>query len=51
MEFGTGGGESNARHDENDYAVGKAHGLESIVIFDEKGVLMIMRWALLGEIG
>ncbi|STO96742.1 valine--tRNA ligase [Helicobacter canis] len=39
MEFGTGVVKVTPAHDENDYAVGKAHGLESIVIFDEKGVL------------
>ncbi|WP_317371471.1 valine--tRNA ligase [Helicobacter canis] len=39
MEFGTGVVKVTPAHDENDYAVGKAHALESIVIFDEKGVL------------
>ena len=39
MEFGTGVVKVTPAHDINDYAVGKAHALESIVIFDEKGVL------------
>ena len=39
MEFGTGVVKVTPAHDENDYAVGKTHALESIVVFDEKGVL------------
>ena len=39
MEFGTGCVKVTPAHDVNDYEVGKRHNLESITIFDEKGIL------------
>ena len=39
MEFGTGIVKVTPAHDINDYEVGKRHGLENLVIFDEKGIL------------
>ncbi len=39
MEFGTGVVKVTPAHDQNDYEVGKRHGLEFLTIFDEKGVL------------
>ncbi|CAM3383743.1 valine--tRNA ligase [Helicobacter labetoulli] len=39
MEFGTGCVKVTPAHDINDYEVGKRHNLESITIFDEKGIL------------
>ena len=38
-EFGTGAVKVTPAHDPNDYEVGKRHNLESIKIFDEKGIL------------
>ena len=38
MEFGTGVVKVTPAHDINDYEVGKRHGLENLVIFDEKGI-------------
>lgn len=38
MEFGTGVVKVTPAHDINDYEVGKKHKLESLVIFDEKGI-------------
>ncbi len=39
MDFGTGVVKVTPAHDQNDYEVGKRHGLEFITIFDEKGIL------------
>lgn len=39
MEFGSGVVKVTPAHDINDYEVGKRHNLESIKIFDEKGIL------------
>ena len=39
MEFGTGVVKVTPAHDQNDYEVGKRHGLEFLTIFDEKGIL------------
>lgn len=39
MEFGTGCVKVTPAHDVNDYEVGKRHQLESIVVFDSKGIL------------
>lgn len=39
MEFGTGIVKVTPAHDQNDYEVGKRHGLEFIKVFDEKGIL------------
>lgn len=39
MEFGTGCVKVTPAHDINDYEVGKRHRLESITIFNEKGIL------------
>ena len=39
MEFGTGCVKVTPGHDFNDYEVGKRHHLETIKIFDEKGIL------------
>ena len=38
MEFGTGVVKVTPAHDQNDYEVGKRHGLEFLTIFDEKGI-------------
>lgn len=38
-EFATGCVKVTPAHDLNDYEVGKRHGLESIVVFDSKGIL------------
>ncbi|MDD2698150.1 MAG: valine--tRNA ligase [Arcobacteraceae bacterium] len=39
MEFGTGVVKVTPAHDQNDYEVGKRHGLEFIKVFDEQGIL------------
>ena len=39
MEFGTGCVKVTPAHDANDYEVGQRHGLETIVVFDAKGIL------------
>jgi len=39
MEFGTGVVKVTPAHDQNDYEVGKRHGLEFIKVFNEKGIL------------
>ena len=39
MEFGSGCVKVTPAHDMNDYEVGKRHHLQSIVIFDQKGIL------------
>lgn len=39
MEFGSGCVKVTPAHDVNDYEVGKRHQLESIVVFDSKGIL------------
>ena len=39
MEFGTGCVKVTPAHDVNDYEVGKRHNLQSIVIFNQKGIL------------
>lgn len=38
-EFGTGAVKVTPAHDINDYEVGKRHGLEQIVVFNEEGIL------------
>lgn len=39
MSFGSGCVKVTPAHDVNDYEVGKRHQLESIIVFDEKGIL------------
>ncbi len=39
MEFGTGALKITPAHDENDYEIGKRHGLETIDIFNDDGTL------------
>jgi valyl-tRNA synthetase len=38
-EFGTGAVKVTPAHDPNDFAIGQRHGLESILIMDERGVI------------
>lgn len=49
MEFGSGVVKVTPAHDTNDYEVGKRHNLESIIIFDEKGVLNAHAGAFEGQ--
>jgi valyl-tRNA synthetase len=40
-EFGTGAVKVTPAHDPNDFAIGRRHGLESITVMDERGVITV----------
>ncbi|MEU1280509.1 valine--tRNA ligase [Streptomyces sp. NPDC005805] len=40
-EFGTGAVKVTPAHDPNDFAIGQRHGLESLTIMDERGILTV----------
>jgi len=40
-EFGTGAVKVTPAHDPNDFAIGQRHGLESITVMDERGILTV----------
>ncbi|WP_149183110.1 valine--tRNA ligase [Streptomyces sp. TRM49041] len=40
-EFGTGAVKVTPAHDPNDFAIGRRHGLESLTIMDERGVITV----------
>jgi valyl-tRNA synthetase len=40
-EFGTGCVKVTPAHDPNDFAIGRRHGLESVVVLDERGVITV----------